>query len=792
MPGNAILVNIFSGGESSELMAARVEHARVKSSCKKMLNAVGIAQGPATRRPGFRFLGYADDQGSSHDSVLLKPFVFSTIESRVLEFSDDKMSVWKDDARIDSIVTPYSDGGLRNLRLAQSGDVVYIADPYYDPRKLSRLSDTNWNLEVIDFLPATDPPPDMQLGANVGKETKGSLTYRYLVTAVDGDTGEESLPGTELKVNTYKLNSTDGNVNLIAWWIPAAGGPKEYRFYKYDIGVFGYIGTVEPDPYARNKLRAWPDPMAELGDDWPASSIVGRTLKTKTEYVLIIEAGVDGTVVIENDASGEEYGTARQGSPIIFTPADPTVVDGLTEICKVTRTDSVTKWQLTETEVFVDDNIKADNEDAPPSAEEPFSGTNNMPALVYFWEQRLGWAASFSKPFTMWLSPNAQFESLAASLPPVDSDAIEATLAAPRANGIQWVVGDRVLMAGTTGNEWSVGEADKVLTPKNVGFNPQGNIGSEKLPQLVTSDTMLVVEGGGSNVRELIYSFSSDKYDAPDISIIASHLFDGKRIVNWCYQQKPYSIAWVVLDDGSLVALTYMREHEVIGWHRHDVGGYVEDICSVPGDGYDRVYIVVRRDLAVGTKRCIEVMEDYFVKQNDPEDAFFVDSGATYDGVRTSVLTAIAPHLAGETVKVWADGAAQSDKVVESTGTVRLDHSANKVHVGLGMVSDIIPNRPELVETAASTVGKRYKVSRATIRLYRSMGVWAGPSEDEDGLEELLLPSEDNPNEPLYFTGDIDFPIDMGWEEDWNPLIRAVGPGPMTVLAAVYDVELGD
>jgi hypothetical protein len=406
----------------------------------------------------------------------------------------------------------------------------------------------------------------------------------------------------------------------------------------------------------------------------------------------------------------------------------------------------------------------------------------------------------------MWLSPSALFESMAASVPPHDDEAIEAVLAVSRANRIQWVVADRTLLMSTTGSEWSVGTVDEPLTPSKIGFTRQGGRGSEAIPPLETGDNILFVQRGGTTIRESSYEFAGDKYQSPDLSIIASHLFAGKKIVNWCYQLNPHSIVWVLLDDGTFLGLTYIREHEVVGWHRHATGGFVkdpetgedtkvragfvEDICCVPGVGYDRVFMVVRRELEGGMRRTIERMGDYFLESGELEDAFFLDSGVTYTGAATDTLTDIAPHLAGETVKIWADGAEQAPKVVGETGTVILDVAASIVHLGLSMVSDVVPNRPEVAAADGTTVTKNYKVNMANINLHNSVGVKAGASEAD--LEEIQMHDAGDPLVPRKTSGVVEVVVDTGWDDEWNFLMRADSPGPMTVLAVVYDVEISE
>ena len=50
-----------------------------------------------------------------------------------------------------SITTPYLTADLFNLKFEQSADVTFITHPSYEPRKLSRLSDTSWTLAEAGF-----------------------------------------------------------------------------------------------------------------------------------------------------------------------------------------------------------------------------------------------------------------------------------------------------------------------------------------------------------------------------------------------------------------------------------------------------------------------------------------------------------------------------------------------------------------------------------------------------------------------------------------------------------------
>jgi hypothetical protein len=106
--------------------------------------------------------------------------------------------------------------------------------------------------------------------------------------------------------------------------------------------------------------------------------------------------------------------------------------------------------------------------------------------------------------------------------------------------------------------------------------------------------------------------------------------------VAWDFQQIPHNVLWAIRDDGIMLGLTYVREHEVYGWHIHDTAdgddAYV-DVCVVPEGSDDAVYAVVERGGSWYVERFASRRLDDIV------DAFFVDSGLTYDGRNTAATT---------------------------------------------------------------------------------------------------------------------------------------------------------
>jgi len=148
-----------------------------------------------------------------------------------------------------------------------------------------------------------------------------------------------------------------------------------------------------------------------------------------------------------------------------------------------------------------------------------------------------------------------------------------------------------------------------------------------------------------------------------DLTILADHIPSG-GLTDMVWQQEPELIVWFVHSDGRLVGLTYDRANAAIGWHDHSIGGsgVVESITAIPSGAEDQVYMSVKRTIDGSTVRHVEFLKPIEFG-DDVADAFYVDSGLTYDGSATTTITGLN-HLEGETVTILADGASHPDKTV--------------------------------------------------------------------------------------------------------------------------------
>lgn len=440
-------------------------------------------------------------------------------------------------------------------------------------------------------------------------------------------------------------------------------------------------------------------------------------------------------------------------------------------------------------ETYYDDkNIGADIEDTPVEYRNPFEGEGNYPSQVFFHQQRLGFASTLNRPMTVWLSRSGEFESMAASVPPKDDDAIEVTLAATQANRIVWLQPDRTSLAfGTEGSEWTLAPSEGVaLTPSTVSFELQtSNGGSDAVAALSVGGSVLYVQRGSGAVREFAYNYSADKYLGQDLTILTRHIVRDAEIVAWAWQQEPFSVLWCVMSDGSMAGLTYMKEQEIVGWHRHGTDGSFLDVAGMPGVPDDQLWFLVRRGDAVFVER----LETFF-DSDDLAEAWFLDCALNYRGEAVRHFSGLS-HLAGREVQLFADGGTIDGLRVSEAGELTLKNAAESVHVGLPYTSRLIPNLPEIQTQQGSTLMHNRKILSAGLRVYRSMSFMAG-------LEGNLVPVVDRNifsgafrTRPFFSEGtDLALDVCGGWTDE-SPLVMEVSSAtPLTILALLTVMDL--
>jgi len=287
---------------------------------------------------------------------------------------------------------------------------------------------------------------------------------------------------------------------------------------------------------------------------------------------------------------------------------------------------------------IVDNNIAPDLSVTPPIYDNEFVSTGNYPGAVSYFEQRRCFAGTINEPQKIWMTKSGTESNLSYGLPIRDDDRIEFRVAAREANTIRHIVPLTQLLLLTGSAEWRVSSLNSdEITPTTISVRPQSYIGASNVQPVIINNALVYCGARGGHVRELGYNWQASGFITNDLSIRSAHLFDNYEISDMAFAKAPIKLVWCVSTSGMLIGLTYTPEQQVGAWHKHDTDGTFES-CTVVAEGNeDRLYVVVKRTIGGVTKRYVERMSSRHFESI--EGAFFVDSGATYDGTNTSATT---------------------------------------------------------------------------------------------------------------------------------------------------------
>lgn len=516
----------FNTGQVSPLMEGRADFQKYSSSCRKMENVLVTTQGPAVKRPGTRFIAATKANGE----VRLIPFEYSTSDTYILETGNGYFRFYRDGGQIlDSgspyeIVSPFGTDDLLNIQFAQTDNMMYMVDGAHHPQKLSRLGHTSWVIEDADFQTGPFLPENLTTTTITPSAKTGSITL-----AASGNIFQAGHVGSIWQINqkrassilTAKLSSNKTSLQSVYF----QGG-----FSFITTGTWDATVTLER---STNNGVTWAAALAPLNGanfDNPA-----ETEEDGAIYRVVMSDYVSGTCDFTLTITDQ-----MNKGVVKITAVASAVSATATVLAALSSTTATTQWR-----------------------EGYWSDYRGWPKTVGFHQQRIVFGGSNSFPQTVWFGKADPDDYLNFTEGTLDTAAF--TIALPGQNQIQWLLSQDYLFIGTAGSAGKYGEQGKAITPTSPNYTEQVKSGSSNIRAVAAGDSILYVERGGRKVRELAYSLQADKYQAPDLTILAEDITES-GIRDIAFQSRPDPMKWCVLNDGTVAVLTYQREQEVIAW----------------------------------------------------------------------------------------------------------------------------------------------------------------------------------------------------------------------------------
>lgn len=400
---------------------------------------------------------------------------------------------------------------------------------------------------------------------------------------------------------------------------------------------------------------------------------------------------------------------------------------------------------------------------------------NGHPKMACFFQDRLVLAATKKEPYSIWMSrtgdyPNFGIEKVDGGV--TDDSAIKADLITRNGFEILHLVPAKDLVILTTGNEWII-EGSSVITPAKINPRPQTMRGSNTCPPQHIGNRIVHVQRSGKTVRDLGYQYDADNYNGDDLTLLATHLTEGHKLVSSAYIQEPNSTLYYVRDDGVLLSLAFIKEQNVFAWSHHKTDGKYKKVASIPNGASDVLYVTVERD----DKTYIERFNP------DIEAAVYMDSYVTGSGSSVEI-----PHLIGKTVQVLADGTRLQDAVVPENGLVTFGQSFSDITIGLAYETRIKQPGPDTGLKEGTMQARISKINTVVLRIEKSYGGHIGYTFKEKDMDELRYEDYET-----LETGDIvqQMPIaDIGSNTKNHICIKHDEPFPFELNAIIREVSI--
>lgn len=531
------IIQGFRGGEISPRLRGLVSSDMYKQGMSICENWLVEPQGSIRKRAGTQHL----IQAASNDSRLI-PFDRARNNSMVLEFYDQKVRLLTEDGN-------FLGENLTQNNKFDEGFAGWIPDSYGTTTPVPEPNTyTQWlesgslpSLPVGNSVQLTtnttsndaiDPRLTAEHGAMgsirqfVNHPTDTSLNFAIQVKAARGINALSQL--------WVRVGTTEGGVELVDEVII----DLESYFDLADAPIFTFTFTTDQD--------IWIETIATT------SFGTGTGNNNEDAFVYIFETSVftenvSGETILDtpyliSELEQIQFVAESEGNQMIFAqPNHPPQ-----RLFLSTTTDQWTWEQITIT--------------MPP---EDWT-TNNYPSVVEIYQSRLWFAATETKPSTLWASSTAQLFDFTVGANPADG----MDLALATTGKIQWVRGQKVLFIGTDRGEWTATATGGVLIPSDFQFDRQSGYGSLDVQPAYTGDQISYIGFDAGRVYALNFDeLNTASWVSNEISFHSEQLFK-TRIKNIDYARDPDYQMYCLNLLGSMITGTYDRIREVSAWWR--------------------------------------------------------------------------------------------------------------------------------------------------------------------------------------------------------------------------------
>lgn len=702
----------FNAGELSPYMIARADVDRYGYGARTMHNFIPMLQGPARKRPGTRFVA------DVREPAVLLSIPFSQTDSWVLAFCDERLRFYTDHGPVlEGAVT------ITGITQAVGGVVTIVAHPFTDGEEVylsgvGGMTELNGRIFVVNVISANtfyliDPWGGVVDTSGYGAYTSGGSAQRlytiltpWAYADLVDDNGCSLMSVAQSEDVTYicvpgfqprKLTRSSSTSWSISEFEPQNGPfqdvSPDQAVAIYATAATGTTTLTAPIPwFIAGRLGALfllEKKLTEITVSWEAGKAFnsGDVVRSQGHYYEALNSATSGGVVPSHTEGSRFDGQAGVNWQYLDSGY------GWGEITAVAG-DALTAT------VEVDGRFNRASVGGGNASSQhawgAWSAHDGWPTHVCFFRERL----CFARGTKLWFSVPSDYENFAERDAGIiaDDSAFSIDIRQGFNDTIHWLVPSTDLLIGADGNEFAVGEitTNDPFGPSNAASKRGPGYGARRAKPALVNDGVFYALPSGRVVRELLFSFESDGYSALNRTAFAEHITRG-QVNQLDYAKEPESIIWSFCANGQWLGLSFEREHQLMAWHRHTLGGsfeggspHVISQCVAPSPDGTRSewYGCVKRTINNVTKYYLEFLTEHWDEQTDVlADMFYVDSGLS-DEANASTTVRGLDHLEGESVSVLGDGRPLGEFTVID-GAITLSDAPNVVHAGLAYTAEL-------------------------------------------------------------------------------------------------------
>ena len=667
--------------------------------------------------------------------------------------------------KIYEIVTPWADGDLFDLKFVQSADVMTICHIGYAPREVTRTGHNAWTLSTISFVPEQVAPTGVTVTPD--SLSTGSETFEYAVTAVDLESGEESLVA---EGSTATSVDTSWN-NAVSWTLAADAG--HYYVYRKKNGIYGYVGRAEGTTFADKFIEpdtndSPPKARNPFGSSNNYPSTVGYHQQRR-----VFGSSFNDPQRIWMSQTANHYNMTvssplRDDDSITATIASRQVNEvrhfiGLTDLIVLT---SGGEWAISGVDgVFTPSGIRLQAQS--------YYGASDLAPVV-------------AGEVVLYMQPGQIVRDIA----------FQVSGGTTSYTGNDVSILSRHLLDYNEIKDW-----DFANSPHSLVTMVRDDGVMLTLTYLREQDVYGWARQTTDGDFKSVASVRESDKDA--VYVVVERFFSGvsKKFVERMSKRDFNDIQDCFFVDSGLslnspVTMTGFTNAGpvVITAPSHGLSnGDTVDVSDI---------LVIDSTATRGSKPDTDIVGNGYTAANVTTNTFELqNSGLNVDGTAFEVyhsggkvrkaLSTISNlwHINGRTVSILANGLVQPEQTVVN-GTITLITPASRVHVGLAYTCEVETLRVDIGQNGGSSQGKMKKISRVDLNLENTLGGWLGPNREQMREIKYGLPKlYGQPNE--WVTGNKALTSAPSWNKNGNMVVQQRDPLPMTILSIIPDVTVG-